>query len=455
MSKRQNPTSLDFEIVNVVPLNKYISECEIKVLYHGKNRNGSYISKPVANEMAHSLPRTPIVAFYNEQVEDFEDHGEEVIINKSGIKFIKKTMPYGAVDKDTPVVWKKFLDDKGEEKEYLVVKGFLWTGRYPFLQKVLDSGKGQSMELFPESVNGNWAKFDNDNDEFFIFNEADISALCILGDDVEPCFEDSTITKPEILYSLKQNEFKQEFNNFMLELNKVLDHSNTEGGITVEKDNKDGLVIEDGLRQRDDVLEDPKTPELDNEAKLISVSEQAAAIAAKREAEEDEVETITKTEEDVKEEEEQPEVIVENEQEVITEEPQVLEEDPVVENDNEEFTNLKNSYDATVAELSELKEQFNLLMEEKTARETQEKEAICDKFSVLGEETINEFKNNLSNYSAIELEKELSAIAFNKGITFNLLTQKEDSIVTPIPVRDTKVIPAWLQAIEDKAKADQ
>lgn len=451
MQKRANPTSLDFEIINVTPLNKYISECEIKIFYHGKNRNGSYISKPVGSHIANSLPRTPIVAFYNEEVGDFEDHGEEVIINKNGVKFIKKTIPYGAVDKDTPIGWKKIIDKNGIEKEYMVAKGFLWTGRYPFLQKVLDSKKGQSMEFFEESVRGNWAKFDNEDEEFFIFNEADISALCILGDDVEPCFEDSTIGKPEILYSLKQNEFKQEFNNFMLELDKVLNHdSNAEGGIIVENENKDEMVIEDGLRQREDVLENPKTPEETTE--FESVAEQARALAAQREAKEEEADIEPEVEDLEEVGVEDLELEIE-----ADEEPNLDEafEEEFDEDFEQKFTDLETKYTATVQELEELKSEFNLLKEEQEVRENAEKEEICNTFSILGEEVLEQFKSNLSNYTAEELKKELSVIAFNKGITFNLLSQKEESIVTPVPFKDNKVKPAWLQAIEDKTKADQ
>ena len=119
------PDPIDFEIINIEPMSDYISECEIKVFYHGQNANGSYISKAVGNQIANSLPRAPIVALYNEQIDDYVDHGEEITINRDGVKFEKKTIPYGSVDKDTPAVWKKFWNDQGIEREYLAVRGFL------------------------------------------------------------------------------------------------------------------------------------------------------------------------------------------------------------------------------------------------------------------------------------------------------------------------------------------
>ncbi len=36
-----------------------VSKCEIKVFYLGKNRNGSFIDKNIAIQMANSLPRNP------------------------------------------------------------------------------------------------------------------------------------------------------------------------------------------------------------------------------------------------------------------------------------------------------------------------------------------------------------------------------------------------------------
>lgn len=413
MTIREMPSAVDFEIINIEPMNDYISECEIKVFYHGRNRNGSYISKAVGNQIANSLPRAPIVALYNEQIDDYVDHGEEIIINREGIKFIKKTIPYGAVDKDTPAVWKKFWDSKGIEKEYLVVRGFLWTGRYPHLKQVLEKPKGQSMEFFEDSIDGNWAKFDNEEDEIFIFNEASVSALCILGDDVEPCFEDATIGKPEILYSLKKDEFKQEFDTFMFELNKILDHeNNAKGGMAVKIENEDTKVEE---------------TEFVNTEEIESIEEERL----ETEFEESKEDTIETVEEEVLETKE-----VEEE---FTEE---IEEDTRLED-------LQREYDLVNEELTKLKAEFAILMEEKNARELLEKENICNNFSILGEEVLKDFKENLSNYTAEELEKELSVVAFKKGISFNLLNEK-DAIVTAAPVKNTKDVPAWVKAVKSK-----
>ena len=66
------------ELVDIVPLNPYISKCQIKVCYVGDepNRNHSIITKDVAKQMANSLPGCPIVGYYSEEKEDFTDHSK-------------------------------------------------------------------------------------------------------------------------------------------------------------------------------------------------------------------------------------------------------------------------------------------------------------------------------------------------------------------------------------------
>jgi hypothetical protein len=109
-----------------------MSSCEIKVLYVGENRNRSYITKEVASDMAKTLRGAPIVGYYKEEVEDFRDHGREVIIDDEGIKFNCKTVPYGFVAPDAQVWFQEFEDTNafGETtiREYLMTTGYLRTG---------------------------------------------------------------------------------------------------------------------------------------------------------------------------------------------------------------------------------------------------------------------------------------------------------------------------------------
>jgi len=64
------------EFIESTKISPFISKVIIKVCYVSDkpNRNNSVITKEVAREMAPSLRGCPIVGFYNEAKEDFEEH---------------------------------------------------------------------------------------------------------------------------------------------------------------------------------------------------------------------------------------------------------------------------------------------------------------------------------------------------------------------------------------------
>ena len=209
------------EFINVTPVNPLISKCQIKVCYVGEdpNRNRSIITKEVATQMANSLPGSPIVGFYNEAKEDFEEHNRVIDISNGEFKIKDTTRPYGFVDMNAKVWFQKFLDDDVNEREYLMTEGYIWTGQYPESQRIIDKGNNQSMELSENYLDATWTKDDNGKPQFFIINEAIVSKLCILGDDCEPCFEGSQITKLEFSFD---DSFKNQLFSMMNELKEYL-----------------------------------------------------------------------------------------------------------------------------------------------------------------------------------------------------------------------------------------
>lgn len=183
------------EFINITPVNPLISKCQIKVCYvdDKPNRNKSVITKDVATEMANSLPGSPIVGFFNENAEDFEEHNRIIELSNGEFRMRDNTRPYGFVDLGAKVWFQKFLDDGVVEREYLMTEGYLWTGQYPECKRVIDKGNNHSMELDEKTLNATWAKDSNGKPQFFIINKAIISKLCILGEENEPCFEGSQI----------------------------------------------------------------------------------------------------------------------------------------------------------------------------------------------------------------------------------------------------------------------
>jgi hypothetical protein len=57
----------------------------------------------VATEMANSLPGSPIVGYYNENEEDFEEHNRIIEISNGKFKVKDTTKPYGFVDLNAKV----------------------------------------------------------------------------------------------------------------------------------------------------------------------------------------------------------------------------------------------------------------------------------------------------------------------------------------------------------------
>ena len=100
------------QFINLQPLdiNPLMSKCEIKVFYIGENRNGSYINKDVATEMAKTLRGAPIVGYYNKDKKDFRDHGDQIILDADGFHLNCLTKPYGFVSPDADVWFQNFED---------------------------------------------------------------------------------------------------------------------------------------------------------------------------------------------------------------------------------------------------------------------------------------------------------------------------------------------------------
>ena len=339
------------EFINLQPLeiNPLMSSCEIKVLYLGENRNHSYITKEVATDMAKTLRGAPIVGYFKEEAGDFRDHGDRVIMDEEGIKFECMTKPYGFVAPDAKVWFQKFedTDEFGnvETREYLMTTGYLWTGQYEEAKLAVEEGRPQSMELDVETLDGHWSTNHKTGMDFFIINDAIFSKLCILGEDVEPCFEGASVTAPEVSkkFSLDDN-FKNTLYTMMQDLKFALEGGNNmdmEQNLVVEE------TIEEVVAENEEVVESVETEEtpatefdsLNRETTPVAevetpevVEEEIVEEEESESAIEEEIETvveeeITETEEIVEEE------VSENEEVVVEEE---ISEEILEENDNSE-----------------------------------------------------------------------------------------------------------------------
>ena len=407
-------TNSPIEILNITPVNPLISKCQIKVCYVGEqpNRNGSVITKEVATEMAASLPGSPIVGYFNKDTGDFEGHNRELVVEEDNFYFKDTTRPYGFVDLTAPVWFEKFLDD-GVEHEYLCTEGYLWTGQYPETSRVLTRGNNQSMELDESLTHGDWSIDDNGNLEFFIINEAIISKLCILGEDVEPCFEGASVSK--IQYSFDDN-FRNELFTLVEQMKKILQ----EGGTSV-KDELEKEVLDSEEEVKDEENSNP--------------------------------------EEEVKDEEENNKSPEEENKNEEPEAPAQYNLDDVV-----EYAELSAQYSALEAEKNSLEASLNAanqqlaeLLEFKKGIERKEKETMINSFYMLSDEDKKDVVENIDNYSLEEIEAKLSVICVRNKVSFDLEENKEDaahaSTVFNLNEEEEDVsTPAWVKAVQSVAK---
>ena len=472
---RSIPKGSHLEFVNIQPLNPLISKCEIKVLYTGKNRNRSFISKEVATKMANSLPGTPIVGQYFYQTGDFGDHGEEeLVIDDKGLRFIKSTVPYGFVATDAKVWWQNFVDKDGVEREYLLTEGYLWTGRYPDCKRIIEKGNHQSMELDRDSlvgewskISGEWSKFENDEHEYFIISDAVFSALCILGEEVEPCFEGANITKKGgIMYSLDRDEFKEKMLDFMADLKDALNNLGYEGGKQVENLNNPTIetpvvetpevetVVEPIVEEETVVEEVVETPETVEGAEVAEVEESSEEVEEEfaKKKEEGEANEEDSNSEDKKESNSEEEDDKEKKKNYSLEE--VVEYQELL----TKYAELEGQFNAITEELNSIKPEYNKLKEKAIEAEEKAKEDMINSFYMLSEEDKAEVRANKANFSLEDIEAKLSVICVRKKVNFDLeeSSKNEDNTETPITtfnVGDSHdATPAWLRAVDAVAK---
>ena len=471
------------EFINLQPLdvNPLMSKCEIKVLYLGENRNRSFISEEVATEMAKTLRGAPIVGYFKEEKEDFADHGNRMIIDDEGIKFECMTKPYGFVD-PAAKVWFQTFEDTDEfgnkvNRKYLMTTGYLWTGQYEECKVATEEGRPHSMELDEETLQGHWATNRESGMDFFIINDAIFSKLCILGDDVEPCFEGSSVTAPKVSSSFTKidDEFKKTLFSMMQELQFAL-----QGGQQMENEVKvpeTEVVEETPAVEAEQYTEEVSTePVVENaataEPAVEEVENDFAASKDDEEEKENEEESTEEEKEEASEEddEEKKKYAKKEDEEEKNEEEEGSEENSDAPKDEEksddeedkkkkyelletEFTTLQEKY-------SKLESKYNELVEFKAQVEDAKKDEMISKFYFLSNEDKKEVIENKSKYSLDEIEAKLSVICVRNKVNFDLDDSSKNDIntegsddVTTFSLNDQgSSVPAWVMAVKNNQK---
>lgn len=427
------------EFINLQPLdiNPLMSKCEIKVLYIGENRNHSFITKDVATEMSKTLRGAPIVGYYKEENQDFRDHGDQIIIDEKGIQFKCLTKPYGFVSPDAEVWFQKFedTDDFGNKivREYLMTTGFLWTGQFEEAKLAIEQGRPHSMELDKDTLDGYWSENVNTKMELFIVNDAIFSKLCILGDDVEPCFEGSSVTAPNVStnFSKVDDNFKQTLFSMMQDLKFAL-----EGGdmakVDEEKKDKTNETVENKTDKTTEEVKDTET-EKDNKDK-----DKKKNYTKEDKKEEDKKEDNPAPAEDKKPEEKK-------------------EETKTPAEDKKDKKDYALMYSELETKYNDLSAKYESLVAFKHNVEKQQKEELIGGFYMLSDEDKKDVVAHIDEYSLDDIEAKLSVICVRKKVNFDLddtsknenKTEEENPVTTFNLESAGDSVPAWIKAIQN------
>lgn len=178
-------------------VSEVLSKSRCRIFYKYGNRNGGYITDEFADKLISTLPYAPVKGIFDG--EDFTDHGQERSEGRIyGIVPAAESMNFA---------WEDHLDDDGVTRTYACTDVYLFTGIYE--EAALIPSKGQSMELYRPSIKGAW-EFINGR-KYFKYTDACFLGLSALGDDKEPCFEGAAFyslnsSAAELLERIKQYE---------------------------------------------------------------------------------------------------------------------------------------------------------------------------------------------------------------------------------------------------------
>ena len=404
------------EYIQNTQISPLVSKGVCKVCYVGQqpNRNHTVITKEVAAEMGRKLPGSPIVGYFNHEINDFEGHNREIIVRDGKFAIVDTTRPYGFVPTNANVWFQKF-NDEGVEREYLVTDVYIWTSVYPESKRILENGNNHSMELNEENQSGFWTKDDKTNERIFIYNEALIEKLCVLGENVEPCFEGAQFSSQ---FSLENNQEFQKLKTMVYSMMDQLKETFNKGGSQEPMDNENKALTE--------FEKNNPNPEDKNKEKENS----SGTPAPEKEGKEDKDKKGKYNLEDV------------------TEYTELLAKFNELEGKYSALEQEKNTLDTEVAELKEFK----------LKAERQNKQQMIDSFYMLSDDDKKDVVEHIDTYSLDDIEAKLSILCVRNKVNFNLEDKHEEDDKTPkglfnLNNPETDNVPDWVKAIRETAKS--
>lgn len=243
--ERKNIT-FNAKIVPIAPMNDEFTLAKCYVMATGTNRNGSYIGEEAVNNALPTLYNIPVIA--NLMVDDdgtYHVGGHDMVLtqNKDGaLEFRSVCVPFGVVpERPDEIAYEEIEEPGGRGKHtYLTAPVILWTGRFKELKEAFlkeDVYFGQSMEI---NVNSHEAYSEDPN--YTNITDFSFSALCLLGESVEPCFPCASVEP----YAFS---FDEKFAELMAQLKEELAFCFDNAGKKGEEDMEENKIV-DGEQEK-------------------------------------------------------------------------------------------------------------------------------------------------------------------------------------------------------------
>lgn len=221
----------DSSIEQIEDINESFSAGIMRICYPGVNRNNSDVSKDAIERAKPTMFNCPVVCNYDIESDSIGGHDVELIhTNDGGMRIVNLTSAIGVVPSGAKTWW-EFVEEGGTVHDYFTTEIILWK-RSPAYQRVVDNGiTSQSMEISVKSGHM--------QDGIFIIEDFTFTAFCLLGDDVEPCFESAS------LQMFGRNGIHQQFTAMMNEWKETfsLAQPSKEVGIHPQKYSEGGKKV--------------------------------------------------------------------------------------------------------------------------------------------------------------------------------------------------------------------
>lgn len=357
---------------------------KILIGYCGDNRNYSNISEEVY--MNARIKNIPVVANFISDKNDFGGHDVKIIHTEDGIDFYAATVPFGLVPESAKQWFTEEMVD-GEMKKCYWTECLLWKRQYGFEKIAQTKRINHSMEISA-------SEYTERDDGIVQIDKMDFEALCLLGSDVEPCFENSRL---ELGYALDSEiaEMMEQYKQYCL---------SNEGVNKMDNENK--FTENEQVNEPENVVEPEQTVEPETSA----------------ENEFNQTENESENTENAENEGTQAETQADPETESVDYELK--------------YNELVSQFDALNEEVESLRKFKADIEAEIRAKEEAEVFAKFEKLSEIEEFT--KLKETSSEYTIETLEEKCFAIAGKHGI--NLFAKETENTETE-PVTKFSVVP--------------